>query len=243
MDAIRKSEIVHALQDKILALEGFKAASNPAVDYALSPIRAAFPNGVFPLGAVHEFVCTGSESKASTSGFISGLLSALMARGGVTLWISSSRILFPPALKAFGLQPDRFVFIDAKRDKDVTWAVDESLKCDALTAVVGEMQNIDFTTSRRLQLAVEQSKATGFIITTSSKMNANACVARWRISPLPSEPIDNLPGVGLPKWNVELLKIRNGKPGNWQLQWDTERFQLADHVLPFAELNNQKKAG
>ena len=28
-----------------------------------------------------------------------------------------------------------------------------------------------------------------------------------------------MPGVGFPRWNVELLKVRNGKPGSWQLEW------------------------
>jgi protein ImuA len=30
---------------------------------------------------------------------------------------------------------------------------------------------------------------------------------------------DDLPGVAFPRWQVELLKVRNGKPGIWQLEW------------------------
>ena len=31
--------------------------------------------------------------------------------------------------------------------------------------------------------------------------------------PLRCELEDGMPGVGVPRWNVELLKISNGKPG------------------------------
>jgi hypothetical protein len=34
-----------------------------------------------------------------------------------------------------------------------------------------------------------------------------------------------MPGVGFPGWNVELLKVRNGKPGSWQIEWAESRFQ------------------
>jgi protein ImuA len=108
----------------------------------------------------------------------------------------------------------------------VAWATEESLKCRGISAVVGEMRNIDFTLSRRLQLAVEHSHATGFIIRShNKKLNTTACISRWKITSLPSQLPDNLPGVGFPKWKVELLRMRNGKPGVWELQWIDGRFQ------------------
>src|SRR5690349_13227658 len=98
MNAVQKPEIFKALQDRIFQLQGLNTASSPAIDLALTPLRDAFPNRSFPLGAVHEFVCGETEQMAATCGFVAGLLSALMARGGVTLWVSAARSLFPPAL-------------------------------------------------------------------------------------------------------------------------------------------------
>jgi protein ImuA len=104
--------------------------------------------------------------------------------------------------------------------------MDEALKCGAISAVVGELHDLDFTASRRLQLAVEQSKVTGFVLRKNHRnIPATACVSRWKISPLPSDQIDNLPGIGFPKWRVELLRIRNGKSGVWDLQWRNGRFK------------------
>lgn len=238
---LSKADILKDLQADVLRMEGFKAVSNPSLDVGLGPIRHAFPNGTFPLGAVHEFLSTQKEDAAATGGFVAGLLSALMGHSGITLWISASRTLFPPALKMFGLEPDRFIFIDLQKEKDVAWAMDEALKCNALAAVVGEVREMDFTTSRRLQLAVEQSQVTGFILRNNyRKLNTTACVSRWNITPLPSESIDDLPGVGFPKWKVELVRIRNGKTGTWDVQWRENRFVPVEKAPPVLSWQQQK---
>lgn len=195
------------------------------VDMGLGVINAAFPDGCFPLAAVHEFCCTCPENKTATSGFIAGLLSALMKPGGMTIWIAPSKHLFPPAFTAFGIDPGKIIFVNLAREKDLLWMMEEALKCNSLTAVIGEIHQLDFTASRRLQLAVEQSKVTGFLIRQTANPNTTACVSRWKITAVASQPEDGLPGIGFPRWNVELLKIRNGRPGSWQLEWDTNGFR------------------
>src|SRR6476620_9687162 len=127
---------------------------------------------------------------------------------------------FPPTLKSYGMNPDHVVFINLKNEKDIFWSLEEALKCERVTAVVVELSEHAFTESRRLQLFVEQSGVTGFIIRARPRnLNTTACVTRWKITSLPSELPDGVPGVGFPGWNVELLKVRNGKPGSWWMEW------------------------
>ncbi len=240
-----KADIMARLQKDILPLQGFKSASaNTAVDTGLGPIKEAFPSARFPLGAVHEFLCEAKEDVAATSGFIAGILAALMRGGGVTLWISSSRTAFPLSFTSFGIEPDKIIFIDLPKEKDVLWAMEEALRCEGLAAVVGEMPVLSFTASRRLQLAVEQSRVTGFIVRHNPyQLNTTACIARWRITSLPAELMDDdMPGVGFPRWKVELLKVRNGKPGTWETGWMKGGFR---HVYTAASLirEPQKKTG
>lgn len=222
---LKRADIIEQLQTDILRLEGFKSSNSASVDLGLGPIREAFPNASFPLGAIHEFLTEGTEGAAATSGFIAGILGALMGKEGTSIWVSASRTLFPPALKSFGIQPDRFIFIDLHKEKDVLWAMEEALKCGALSAVVGEMQEVSFVASRRLQLAVEQSRVTGFILRHNPrKLNTTACISRWKISSLPSEQVEDLPGLGFPQWRAELLRIRNGRSGVWDVKWMNGRF-------------------
>src|SRR3989442_913039 len=159
---LSNKNIITQLQKDILPLQGYKTISpNTCINIGFSPIEAAFPNTTFPVGCMHEFLSASAEDIAATNGFVACLLSRLMQFGGVCIWISASRTLFPPALKTFGVEPDQIIFIDLKKEKDVLWTMEEALKCDCLTAVSGELKEISFTESRRLQLAVEQSKVTG----------------------------------------------------------------------------------
>lgn len=216
-----KRDIISKLQKDILLWEGFKPPQADNADaFGLGPVEAAFPNGVFPVGALHELVCPTPEHAAATAGFIAGILGTLMKQDGACLWIGSSRKLFPSSLSVFNVEPDRVIFIDLKREKDVLWVTEEALKCEGLSAVIAELQDINIAQSRRLQLAVESSKVTGFILRTDlNKAKTNTCAARWRISPISSETQDGLPGVGFPRWQVELLKVRNGNPGAWRMEW------------------------
>jgi protein ImuA len=216
-----KADIIIQLQKEILQLQGFRyKVSDDLIRPVLGPIDSSFPNSVFPLASIHEFLTASPEDIAATSGFISCLLSSLMNNGGVSAWIGSSHAIFPAALKFFNIEPDKIIFINAKKPAELLWLIEEALKCDGLAAVVGEVNEISFTASRRLQLAVEQKRVTGFLIRKNSRsIHANACTARWRISSNPSIIPDDAPGIGFPAWNIELLKIRNGKPGAWQMQW------------------------
>ncbi|HEY4206229.1 MAG TPA: hypothetical protein VGM31_05445, partial [Puia sp.] len=35
-----------------------------------------------------------------------------------------------------------------------------------------------------------------------------------------------MPGVGFPRWNIELSRIRNGHPGSWVVEWQAGRFHF-----------------
>lgn len=243
---IGNKDIITKLQADILNMQGFKPGTSARDNSGLDFMKAAFPNGIFPTCCIHEFITTSFESTSASGGFIAGLLSGLMNSSmqskGATLWISSSRKVFPPALKMFGLHPERFIFIEVKREKDILWVMDEALKCASLSAVIGEVRSISFTESRRLQLAVEQSKVTGFVLQRSANPGTTACVSRWQIDSVPSDVMDDLPGLGNPKWNVRLLRMRNGKSGEWNVEWKSNRFSLVHETLNIepAALNLEK---
>jgi protein ImuA len=240
-----KTDIISRLKMDILPLEGLrKCLEVEILESGLGPVNKAFPQGSFPLAAIHEFISCGSESAASTAGFISALVSPLMKKGGACIWIGSSGKIFPPALQQFGIDPARIIFIHLQKEKDLLWATEETLKCQGLAAVVAELPNLSFTVSRRFQLAVEQSQVTGFIHRTDTRIqNTNAAVSCWKINPLPSEPYDSLPGLGYPRWNVELLKIRNGRPGVWQMEWTDHRFNHISSFIPSIIPEEKRKTG
>ncbi len=241
MQPSAKNTLIQQLQREVLSMQRLKKVSGQNLNIGLWEVEKAFPDQTFPLGAVHEFISNAKEDAAATNGFMAGLVSQLIKRG-TAVWVSNKRTLFPPALNVFGIEPERIIFIDLWRQKEVLWAIEEALKCSVLSAVIGELGELSFTESRRLQLAVEQSRVTGFIHRYSSSENVTACVSRWKITPLTSE-ISDMPGMGFPRWNVQLVKVRNGKPGAWQVEWSEGQFE---HIIrqPLSITQIQKrKAG
>ena len=258
-----KADIKAQLQRSILLMQGFKPATNDIdVNTGLHFIQNSFPNSRFPIGVTHEFFCNNIEEVSASCAFASAIVSTLMKKGGLSFWISSFQNIFPPALQLFGINPEKIIFLHLKNEKEKLWAMEEALKCDALSFVIGEINEISFTESRRFQLITEKSKVTGFIIRRNPKNLSTASVTRWHIKPAHSQfenfnqPLlgtdkifvenfkvkslheyqknypdfdtKGMPGVGYPKWDVTLLKVRNGKPGNWKIQWRKEKFVLID---------------
>jgi len=223
----QKSDIVSRLKREILPLQGFKPVSGETARIGLGAIEDVFPEGCFPTGTMHECISYSPEESAATAGFTAGLIAKMTKANGACIWVSPTRKVFPPALKAYGISPENILFVDAKKEKEALWIMEEALKCEGLTAVIGEITNLDFKTSRRLQLATEKSRVTGFILRHNLRnINTIACIARWKISPLPSNALT--PGVGFKRWNVELLKVRNGQTGSWEVEWKDRSFRIVE---------------
>lgn len=221
-----KEGLIKKLKQDILLWQGIKPRDcGEKEEMGLGRLERAFPHGVFPRKAIHEFISIVPEHSAASNGFIAGLLSRLMAEGDACVWISASRKLFPASLRLFHVDPDRLIFVDVASEKEVIWVLEEALKCEGLAAVVAELNDLSLIESRRLQLAVEQSGVTGILLRKDSrKVLSNVASARWRITPLPSITEDGMPGLGFPRWRVELTKVRNGNPGEWEFQWGGDGF-------------------
>lgn len=240
---LSKADKLCRLRTEILSLQGFKP-NTPAAesDFGLGSIVYSFPNAIFPFSALHEFICHSPQEVAASGAFVTGLLSPSLNKGGVVLWICTHRLIFPPALKLFGINPDQIIFVNTRNEKETVWTVEEALKSCALTSVVGQVRELGFTESRRLQLAIEQSSAGCFLIRYKPRNLSTACTTRWQIKPLASSLENKLPGVGYPHWQVNLLKVRGGKPASWNLEWKKGRFHQPSK-LSFIARELQKKTG
>src|SRR5205085_2700382 len=172
--------------------------------------------------------------------FIARILGQLMATGDdLVLWCLPRPDLYGPGLAAHGLDPGRVVLVRAPRDAEILWAMEEGLRAPGIVAVVGEIGSLPMVASRRLQLAAEHSGITALLLrrwrdggqAARERSLPNAAVTRWRIAALPSRPSRGEPGVGNPRWCVELLRCRGGEPACWEMPaWEMEVPDATDHV-------------
>ncbi len=89
------------------------------------------------------------------------------------------------------------------------------------------------TSSRRLQLAAEASGTLGIAIRRWRRQTEatdfgqpTAAVSRWRVSALPSRPLP-VPGVGRPRWRLELLRVRAGESADFEVDSCDAKGRLA----------------
>lgn len=242
MEKASKNEIIRQLKQDILVWEGFKRPDSERTgQLGLADIEEHFSGKVFPKGHIHELISYGPEAAVATNGFIAAITGRLLAQSGYCVWVNTNSNIFPPTLSLFGIPPEKVIFTELRSTKEALWTIEEALKCDVLTAVIGEVPELSFEESRRLQLAVEKSRVTGFIHRHQPRTeNTTACVTRWKVTPLTSIGAGALPGLGFPAWNIVLEKVRNGQPGRWQLAWDGTFIPLAANGISIPSFQRRK---
>lgn len=155
-----------------------------------------------------------------------------------TAWLREQGRWFRDGLKMLGLPDDRLLMVEASRDGQILWALEEALRSNAVAGVVAAVDTLTLLASRRLDLAAREAKATCLLLRTREPKDISAARRRWRIVPAPSAPHPYDPDApGAPRLKAVLTRSRGEPPGDWILEWDDEahRFRLAaglaDHGL------------
>ncbi|HUB94318.1 MAG TPA: damage-inducible protein [Stellaceae bacterium] len=220
-----KNPDLGALRQKLALIERGGRGETPVLPFGVPVLDGALPGGGLALGALHEIggFAPAEEDGAEGAAFLAGILARLEPSRPV-LWCHLRGDLHAPGLVPFGLAPERLMLAQAGTEAELLWAMEEGLQCRALAAVVGELDGLSLTASRRLQLAAESSGITAFALRrrrhaapVGADEQPTAAATRWRIAALPSR-LSGEPGLGLPLWHIELLRVRGGRPGRWPVE-------------------------
>ena len=226
-------------------LQGIKNLPHPP-EYRVGCYRPFFPNHHF-CWAIHDLLAPHRKTRLLQGVFAAGIIACTDAKRWIMHLDWGIRNYFSSGSQVIWHQPDHVILWNCKKKKNSLGHGRIILKCRDLHAWYAKCSDLSFTASRRLQLAVEHSCVTGFVLRNKPRnLNANACLTRWKISSLPSSIEDGMPGLGFPNWNIELIKVRNGKPGSWQLGWEAGKFRNHPGLVKIignVESSHQKKVG
>jgi len=225
MSGFREGRLA-ALRAKIAALEAGGRADSESLSLGDPILDAAFPGGGLPLGQWHEFTGDGMEAEtcAAPAAF-AALLAAPLARRGEAVWILRRDDLFAPGLAGLGFAAARLIQVCAHDEAEALAVAEDALATPGVSAVFAEVDGVDLTAGRRLQLACEKRGATGFIVRRRPYGGAgrkaaagSAAATRWRIAPAASAPALDALGLGPPRWRASLERCRGGRPAEWLVE-------------------------
>ena len=201
-----------------------------SVALGVATIDAALGGGL-SRGALHEISAAGEAHAGTAAGFALAVSSRSARKN--TVWIAEDMALaesgapYGLGLESFGVVPEHLLTVTAARTRDLLWAMEEALRCRAVSAVIGELRHgeIDSVAVRRLSLAAAESGALALLLRASPQRDASTAATRWIVSAAPDASLA-----------VELTRNRRGSLGAWILQRSDkdERFVLATPAQPVA---------
>lgn len=207
----------------------------------ISEIDLKLPEEGLSRYGLHEFSGADHAATPAASAYLLTLLRQLAqiagaASGAPVLWCQTAGmrrefgLAHGAGLSGFGFDPQNFLFVDGVRNNDVLWALEEGARAGCLLAVIGEVDEVSFTQTRRLSLAAATTGTPVLLLRPHQDRSASAAETRWQAEARPgkSDPfVAETPGSM--RWHIELNRCRGGQPGNWTVEWDHEayRFRLA----------------
>jgi hypothetical protein len=145
-------------------------------------------------------------------------------------------------LNALGLDPARLILVETAHRKETLWAMEEAVRSAAPAAVVGVIDTLDLKTSQRLHLAATDAGVPLLLLRPAPLPSpasgggwGSAAATRWCIGTTKAAR-DRFGLVTGPRWHLQLERCRNGRPGEWVVEYDhvAHRFSLAAALADFA---------
>ena len=192
---------------------------------------AGFPFGLGEAG-LHEVAEAAYGDRAAMTGFV--LAAMQRPAPGAWIWVRQAAIArdcgsVPEAALAGG--PARLrLTVQARTAREALWATEEAVVSGAASLVIAEVEEADFTSTRRLTLASRQHGVPVVLMLPYSCEGATAAATRWRLSPRPSAPNPyDAHAPGSPRWRAVLERCRGAPSATGQafdLEWNDETLSL-----------------
>jgi protein ImuA len=154
---------------------------------------------------------------------------------------------YGPGLCALGLDPSRFLIVEARTTQDAAWALEEGLKSRALIAALAQIEIKAPLVTRRLGLAAPAASTPCLLLSSHQQSGLPGTglpgtLTRWRIAARRSGPAPydaNAPGPA--SWQLTLERCRGEAGGrSFIVEFSYESLRVR---LPAASSDRAAEAG
>lgn len=164
-------------------------------------LDAALPNGGWQSGTLVELM-----PDATGMGELRLLMPALAhftRESRHIALIEPPWIPFAPALVQHGIRLEHLIVVRARQATDALWALEQTLRCGSFGAALAWPTGLEDRDIRRLQLAAEAGRSTGFLYRPpGAALQPSPAAVRIRLHARPQGRLD-----------LEILKCRGGRSG------------------------------
>jgi protein ImuA len=199
-------EIITALREQVLRLEGANRAAEAAVlKTPWKELNHILPQGGISRGRLIEWIGAGPGSGAGT-------LALLLSRhactdGGTLVVVDRPGCFYPPAALALGILREQLLVVRPANDADEIWAIDQSLRCEAVSVVWSYTERLPARAFRRLQLSAEEGRGIGMLIRPArAQTQPGWSHVRVLVQPLGADRQHF-------RWRLEMLRALEGNAG------------------------------
>ncbi len=213
------------LRQAVARLEGaatdLHTGDTRALPFGIASLDHALAGGLAP-ASLHEITPNGMTDLGSAIGFALALAARAHKPGKALFWITTDFAALE-AGDTYGLGCDLaglaardLVVVKAARPIDALWAMEEALKCRALSCAVVELPNdaplADLTATRRLTLAAREGGAFGFLLRHRASTLTSSAETRWRVAAARGEPDRLWRARAAPPFHSRCTKIDVARP-------------------------------
>lgn len=233
----RKAAAVLALRRQLARMEGVPKDETRALPFGVPALDRHLPHGGLAFGTVHEITSATEADHPAAFGFLMALLGRMPA-GTPLLFVRTVKTFartgdpHGSGLHALGLDPARLTLVETADEAEALWATEEALRAEGPVAVASALAGrIDLKTSQRLHRAARETGLPLLVLRPERAAPVPTAATRWRIAAAPA-PRDRFGLLAGWRWRAALDRCRNGRPGDWMLEFDhaTHRFALAAAV-------------
>ncbi len=173
---------------------------------------------------------------------------------GALLWLAEGDDLYAPGLVRYGIGPGQLLVVSGlRRQDDMLWAMEEALRCRAVSGVVAEIGQVGLIAGRRLMLAAEGTGVLGLVLSRRARGRGGvgvgevrSAISRWRVTAVPGRTAGDETGppgqTDETRWRIELLHCRGGRPAEWMVSWSSSEANPV-HEVPRPNHNDVAVGG
>jgi protein ImuA len=181
----RRQRVLAELRMKIRTHEHDQPKDCETISTGSEALNRLLPDQGIRPGSLVEWVGLGEASGAGTLSL--WVIQQFSKTRRPAIVVDSHKLVYPVALQQLGSDPAALILVRPGNQAENLWAIEQALRCEAVSVVWGRTDQLTPVTYRRFKLAAEHAGSLGFFIRSAQALSQPTWAdVRLVVEPRPS---------------------------------------------------------